>query len=292
MKKKMIYALGFFDGVHLGHQALLEACLALAQQQNMRPGAITFEKHPQSLFTPTPPPLINTDADRDRLLQQWGMERVRKLPVTQEIMSTDWQVFLDQLLSDDAGGFVCGADYRFGRGGEGDAQKLAAYCQEHHMPCVVVPDRLLDGIRVSSTHIRGLLETGEMEQAVRFLGHPHMLTGTVVTGRGLGHTIGIPTANLELPQSLVCPRLGVYACTAEVEGKIYPAVTNIGSRPTVGGHHITVEPWLLDFSGDLYGKPLTLRFFKFLRPEKKFPSLEALRNQIQLDAAETYKLMR
>lgn len=292
MKKKMIYALGFFDGVHLGHQALLETCVELAKKQNMRPGAITFEKHPQSLFTPTPPPLINTDADRDRLLQQWGMEYVRKLPVTKEVMSTDWLTFLHQLLQEGAGGFVCGADYRFGRGGEGDAQKLAQFCNEKGLPCVVVSDQLLDGIRVSSTHIRSLLEAGEMAQAVRFLGHPHMLSGTVIAGRGLGHTIGIPTANLELPRSLVCPRLGVYACTAEVEGNSYPAVTNIGSRPTVGGHHITVEPWLLDFSGDLYGKPLILHFHKFLRPEEKFETLEALRTQIQRDAAETYKYIR
>ena len=119
-------------------------------------------------------------------------------------------------------------------------------------------------MRISSTHIRQLLEAGDVANAHRFLGHRHILTGTVVAGRQLGRTIGIPTANLQLPEGVVCPRFGVYACHALVDGKQYPAVTNIGTRPTVGGHHVTVEPWILDFSGDLYGKKITLEFAAFL----------------------------
>lgn len=287
MKDRTIYALGFFDGVHLGHQALLEACVSLAKQADARAAAVTFLRHPQSLFTAQPPALLTTDADRDRLLRQYGMDFIHKLPVTREVMATPWQVFLEQLAELGAVGFVCGDDFRFGHRGEGDAGKLAAFCRERGLSCRILQEQTLDGLRVSSTHIRQLIEEGRMVEAVRFLGHPHVLTGTVVSGRQLGRTIGIPTANLTLPEEIVVPKLGVYACKAHCGDETYLAVTNVGMRPTVGGRHITVEPWLLDYAGDLYGQELNLEFHTFLRPERKFPSLEALRREIRENAEQT-----
>ena len=287
MQQKKIYALGFFDGVHLGHQALLKACRDLADSAGLQAAAITFDAHPQSLLTQDAPKLINTTADRVTLLKAFGMDSVRVLPVTGDVLSTPWERFLAQLLEENAVGFVCGRDFRFGHRGEGTAQKLSAWCQAKGLSCHIVDDRCLDGIRISSSHIRSLLESGDLERANRFLGHAHILTGEVVSGRGLGRTIGIPTANLHIPSTVTTPAHGVYACLAETEGQNYMAVTNIGSRPTVGGHRITVEPWLLDLSGDLYGKPLTLRFEKFLRPEQKFDSLEELTAEIRKNAAQT-----
>lgn len=279
-----IIALGYFDGVHLGHQALLRACAELAQPLGLQRAAITFEGHPQAFFTSSPPPQINTMADRQRLLEQYGIEWLCKLPVTKEVMSTPWRDFLEMLLRHGAAGFVCGSDFRFGHAGEGNAQKLQQFSRERELPCTVVPEQKMDGIRISSTHIRSLLEQGRMEEAVRFLGHPHFLTGEVISGRHIGRTLGIPTANLALPKDLVVPKFGVYACRACIDGKKHPAVTNIGNRPTVGGHHATVEAWILDFEGDLYGKEITLEFYAFLRPEQPFPSLEALKAQIRRDA--------
>ena len=281
---KKIFALGFFDGVHLGHQALLDACVRLAAEQNALPAAITFDRHPRSLFSATVPPLINTGEDRERLLRQLGMAQITVLPTTKEVMSTPWELFLEDLAADGAVGFVCGEDFRFGHGGEGSSEKLRRFCAAHNFPCEIVPEQQLDGIRISSTHIRGLLEDGAVEAAARFLGHPHILSGEVVPGRQLGRTIGIPTANIPIPEGVIVPKLGVYACLAVVEGKKYGAVTNIGSRPTVGGHQIRAESWLLDFGGDLYGKQLTLEFYGFLRPEIRFGSLDALKEQICLDA--------
>ena len=286
-QNKKIIALGFFDGVHLGHQALLKACVAMAKPGKMSPCAITFDGHPQSLFAESIPPMINTVADREALLQAYGMELVRILPVTKEVMSTDWRDFLERLIGDGAAGFVCGSDFRFGTGGSGTAEKLTLYCKEKALPCTVVPEQTLGGIRISSTHIRRLLEQGAMEEAARFMGHPHRLSGQVTTGRQLGRTLGIPTANILIPQGVVVPRHGVYACMAEADGQKFAAVTNIGSRPTVGGHRITVEAWLLDFQGDLYGKNLTLDFYKFLRPERKFDSLEELKAEIRENACQT-----
>ena len=198
-----------------------------------------------------------------------------------------WPEFLRALLELHAAGFVCGSDFRFGFRGEGNGRKLADFCKERELPCSIVPEQLLDGIRISSTHIRTLLETGQMEQALHFLGHPHILTGTVVPGRHLGRTIGIPTANLQLPEGVVSLRKGVYACKARVEGQTYLAVTNVGSRPTVGGHVVTVEPWLLDFEGDLYGKELSLELYAFLRPERRFADLSDLRNEILRNGEQT-----
>jgi len=251
------------------------------------PAAITFDRHPQSLFTPAVPPLINTIEDRIRLLKQFGMEEVSVLPVTKEVMSTEWQAFLEHLVAEGVAGFVCGEDFRFGARGEGNAEKLAQFCRQRGLIYRVVQDRLLEGVRISSTHIRALLEAGQTEQANTFLGHPHILSGEVISGRQLGRTIGVPTANLRLPAGVLVPRFGVYACRALFDGEIYPAVTNVGTRPTVNGSHVTVEPWILDFSGDLYGRSILLEFHGFLRPEEKFASLEALQKEIQKNAGQT-----
>ena len=286
MTERTVYALGFFDGVHLGHQALLSACRVLADRLGLAAGALTFDRHPAGLVSGETPALINTASDRERLLRHYGMDRVLVLPFDEKLMHTPWQVFVARLLEEyGAAGLVCGEDFRFGDRGEGTAQLLKKACAQANIPCTVVPEQTLDGIRVSSTHIRGLLEAGRMEEAVRFLGHPHILTGKVVSGRQLGRTLGIPTANLCLPQGVVCPKLGVYACKAEE----HLAVTNVGMRPTVNGHHVTVEPWILDFEGDLYGKELSLAFYSFLRPERKFDSLEELQTEIRKNALQTRK---
>ena len=283
---RRIFVLGFFDGVHLGHQALLKACRALAAEMGCETAAITFETHPKSLFS-GPIPLISTVSDRHRLLKQYGMEHVHTYPVTEAVMGKSWEVFLEELLEMGAAGFVCGDDFRFGKQGLGNAEKLRAFCQERGLPCVILPEQSLGGIRISSTYIRRQIESGDMATAVRFLGHPYLLTGTVVPGKQLGRRLGFPTANLRLPEELTIPKFGVYACLCRVDGREYAAVTNVGIRPTVSGSGITVEPWILDYDGNLYGRDITLEFYKFLRPEEKFPSLEALREQILRDAEAT-----
>ncbi len=289
--KKTVYALGFFDGVHVGHQALLTQCAQLAEKTGAKAGVVTFAGHPDALVREQATPLINTAADRHKLLAGFGMETVVTLAFDEKLMKMPWQDFF-RLLLDTYGavGLVCGDDFRFGYRGQGDAQRLKTACREAGITCVIVPGQTIGGIRVSSTHIRSLIAEGKMEEAAAFLGHRHVLSGTVVSGRQLGRTIGVPTANLQLPGEVLCPKLGVYACRAVLGAESYPAVTNIGSRPTVGGHHITVEPWLLNFDGDLYGKTLTLEFHSFLRPEKKFPSLEELKAEIQKNAEQTLEI--
>ena len=288
MNNKTIYALGFFDGVHIGHGALLAECRRMADKLGCRAAAVTFSSHPDTLVLGRTPSLINTMEDRIRLLKEAGMDDVVVLPFDKKMMSCPWQEFLESLVEHyHAAGLVCGHDFRFGNRGEGNADLLAAYCREKDMPWAVVAEQKLGEVTVSSTHIRSLLEAGNVEGANQFLGHPHILSGEVVSGRKLGRTLGIPTANLAIPEEVAQLPFGVYACKALVGEEAYLAVTNIGNRPTVGGHRITVEPWLLDFEGDLYGKQLTLQFFRFLRPEQKFPSLDALKAEILKNAVQT-----
>ena len=289
MREKTIYALGFFDGVHLGHQALLQQCKSMAEEFGCAAGVLTFENHPDGLVFGAAPCLINTAIDRQRLLRNvFGMDTVVSLPFDKEMMSMPWQAFFRMLVEEyRAAGLVCGEDFRFGNRGEGTAALLQKACEDAGIACAIVPEQTLEGTTVSSTHIRTLMETGDMEQAVAFLGHPHVLSGQVVPGKQLGRTIGIPTANLQLPDGVLVPRFGVYCCKAIVDGAVYPAVTNVGTRPTVSGHHATVEPWILGFEGDLYGREIILEFYKFLRPEQKFDSLQALQAEIQKNAAQT-----
>lgn len=293
MKEKTIYALGFFDGVHLGHQALLQTCKALATEYGCRSGVVTFSGHPDTLVLGSTPALINTESDRQHLLTAYGMETVVTLPFDEKLMKMPWQDFFRLLVDTfSAAGLVVGEDFRFGHKGEGSAAKLKDACVAENIPCVIVPQRKRGGTVISSTHIRSLLEQGDVTGAAAFLGHPHILTETVVPGKKLGRTIGIPTANLHLPEGVLVPKFGVYACRAVIDGKKYPAVTNIGTRPTVNGSGVTVEPWILDFDGDLYGKRITLEFYAFLRPERKFDSLEELKAEIHRNAEQTRKICK
>lgn len=291
-RNKKIFALGFFDGVHLGHQALLKEACRLATQLGCKAGAVTFDIPPASFLQKKAPNMINTLADREALLRRFGMEEVDVIACNAENLSTSWCDFLEKLIDRGAAGFVCGHDFRFGHRGEGNAQRLAEFAERRGLPCSIILEQVMDGQRISSTAIRILLENGEMERANRLLGHPHYLSGRVTTGKQLGRTLGIPTANLTLPDALLTPAFGVYACKALVDGKSYTAVTNIGVRPTVSGKGVTVESWLLDFQGDLYGKALTLEFHTFLRREKKFDSLTDLQLEIQRNGEETRKFFK
>ncbi len=287
---KRILALGFFDGVHLGHGALLRRTRELAEEMGYVPAALTFDTHPDELVHGQSVPLLNTAAERALLMKRlYGIAEIITLPFDRATMAQPWEDFVEQRLCWDYGAVhvVCGHDFRFGAGGAGNAARLKEKCHSLGMGCDCIPEFSLYGEPVSSTRIRGLLQEGRMEEAVACLGHPHLLTGTVVHGRQLGRTLGIPTANLLPAKGLLLPKFGVYAALAHFDGLCRPAVVNIGSRPTVQGHQVTVEPWILDFEGDLYGHSLELSLYRFLRSEQKFDSLEALKAEIHKNAAET-----
>lgn len=289
--EQCVLALGFFDGVHLGHGGLLKKTRQVANRLGLPAAALTFDTHPDTLVFGAKVPLLNTPEERKYLMQSlYGIDQVLTLHFDRVTMEQPWQEFVRKTLVQKyrAAHVVCGHDYRFGAGGRGTPEKLAEECARLGLGFDCIPEIRLEGQTVSSTLIRSLLEGGETAKAVRFLGHPHILTGTVISGRHLGRTLGIPTANLSVSEGILVPKFGVYAARAVFDGQTRPAVVNIGVRPTVDGHTVTVEPWILDFDGDLYGHTLRLELTDYLRPEQKFASLEALKSEI-LRNAETVR---
>lgn len=280
---KHAIALGFFDGVHLGHGALLRAVAEDAQRDGHLPVALTFDTHPDRSVRGA---LLTTPEERRELMQRfYGIENVCVLPFDDALRNTPWETFAEKTLLGklDAAALVCGEDFRFGRGAEGTAKLLADFCAAHGVACRVVPQVCLDGAPVSSTRIRKCLQEGSFEDALRLLGHPYLLCGEVVHGRHVGGRLGFPTANLTLKDRLPLP-YGVYAATVELDGSSYTAVTNVGVHPTVGALSAPVaESWLQDFDGDLYGKEIALYLHAFLRPERRFADESALRARIAED---------
>lgn len=288
-------ALGFFDGVHLGHGALLERTRALATEYGVSGAALTFDIHPDELIRREPVLLLNTCEEREYLVKTvYGMDELLTLPFDRQRMEQPWYDFVERTLLKEYGAIhlVCGYDFRFGAKGEGNCQLLESYCKEKGIGCDCIPEISCHGEKISSTRIRRLFQNGDMSEAIDLLGHPHVIRGTVVEGRKLGRTIGIPTANIDPGLNRLMPACGVYAARAVFEDTAYLAVVNIGSRPTVGGTHVTIEPWILDYNGNLYGKELTLLLYAFLRPEKKFSDLQALREEIQRNADQTRAYFR
>lgn len=289
-----VIALGFFDGVHIGHGALLTRARERADQLGITAAAMTFDIHPETVVFGRKLPLINTKADRELFMKTlYGMDQVIFAHFDQVMMEMPWEQFVTGYLAGEleAAHVVCGHDYTFGYKGLGTAEKLQELCGSLSIGCDIIPKVTLEGITVSSTHIRDLIEDGAMEAAARFLGHPHRISGTVVKGHQLGRTIGIPTANIALDPGIIEPAHGVYASKAVIDGREYSAVTNVGVRPTVDQTGVvTVEPYIIGFDGDLYGQELSLELYQYLRPETKFPNLQALQAAIQENVRQTEEL--
>ena len=290
-EQKRVIALGFFDGIHIGHGALLERTVQRAKEIGAMPSALSFDVHPDTLVFGNPVPLINSSAGRADLIRRlYGIENVIFIHFDRTVMQMPWQEFVQTLIRDmNAAWVVVGHDFRFGWKGEGTAEKLQSYCAEHGLGCDVIPAVTLEGRVVSSTYIRTLIENGDMERANAYLGHPHTLVDTVHYGFRLGTKMGTPTINMRFPEGVIVPRHGVYAAKAILEdGSSHMAVTNVGVRPTVSGENrVSVESFILDYSGNLYDREVRVEFYKFLRPEQKFESVDALRDQILADAETT-----
>ena len=285
-ERKRVVALGFFDGVHIGHGALMKKTAQRARELGAEPAVVSFDVHPDTLVKGEAVPLIGSAADREELIDRlYGIKSVILVHFNWTMMHTPWDQFADYL-RDELGTvhIVVGHDFRFGFKGEGTPERLREYGAENGIGVDVIPAVELDGVIVSSTVIRRQLLAGEVEKANRFLGHPYTLGDTVRAGFRLGRTIGAPTINMRFPEGVLIPRHGVYATKAYFDERAHMAVTNVGVRPTVGGvDAVTVESHLLDFSGDLYGRHVRLEFYAFLRDEVKFASVQELQAQIARD---------
>lgn len=290
--KEKVIALGFFDGVHLGHAALLRRTVEAAAARNAVPTVFTYDRPPKEVVTGVPCPLINSPEDRRDLVRRlYGIQEVIMVPFDREMMTTSWQDFVTEILVKryHAVHLVAGHDHHFGHKNQGSPELLVQKCAELGLGCDIIPKVEVSGITVSSTYIRRLVELGQIGRANRFLGHPHTLTGAVRHGRGVGSSRLFPTANLTVPGHVLVPSHGVYVTRAYLpDGSSYAAVTNVGTRPTLNnGTDITVEACLLDFEGDLYGKTIRVEFYQHIRDEIRFDSLDALKGQIAADVGTT-----
>lgn len=318
-------ALGKFDGVHLGHQRVIQPILppvpedgeTLAQQlphslstqahtEHIYSTVVTFHPHPQEFFSGKPRTLLTPLDEKATQLRSLGIEQLVLLPFDKELSALSPQEFVEKILVQQlqCQRISVGQDFCFGKQRAGTAQALELLAAKYDIPVTIVPlqtctnqsppppDDSCASITpsplpiISTSLIRHTLETGDVNSANLLLGRPYTLYGTVVAGKQLGRTIGFPTANLQLPKDKFLPRQGVYAVRVFMfDGKAGLGVMNIGNRPTVNGTEPTVEVHLFDWHGDLYSQELAVQLVQFLRPEEKFPDLAALKTQIQLDCA-------
>ena len=285
---KRVIALGFFDGVHIGHGALLKKTAERAKELGCMSAAFTFDRAPKEFVTGIPVPLLTSPEERSELIREmYGIDEVIVAPFDRAMMTMPWQDFIETLLRGQYGAvhLVAGHDYHFGFKNQGTPEILRDYCVNHGIGCDIIPKVEYQGTTVSSTHIRTLIEAGEVECAAEFLGHFHRMSGAVEHGCGIGARRLFPTANLIPRGASIVPARGVYATKVTLEnGETYPGVTNVGTRPTVSdGKAVTVETYLIGFSGDLYGQRIRVEFCRRLRGEEKFASTQALHNQIARD---------
>ena len=284
-----VVTLGTFDGVHRGHQEVLTQLRRAGRADGLdEVCAVTFGPHPRAVLTPKDvPALLNSRADREKMLAAAGVQLLVVLDFTPELAALEYDVFVREILLRRLGlqHFVLGHDVHFGRGRGGNVHTVTELGDEEGFLVSQVPSVHVDGEPVSSTRIRRALAEGELERAVELLGHPHLLSGPVVRGRQLGRGLGFPTANLELPGRRILPALGVYAGWARWEGSgWHRAVLNVGRGPTVAeGDRPRVEVHLPGMDVDLYEKHLEVALARRLRPEQKFDGLEALKAAIAQD---------
>ncbi|MGN0778585.1 MAG: bifunctional riboflavin kinase/FAD synthetase [Aristaeellaceae bacterium] len=287
-----VLVLGMFDGVHRGHQRLLMQGVELSEQEHLPLNVCTFEPHPLRVLRPEQaPPLLTTLTERAAIMTTFGVDNLCVHTFNRDMAAQDPEDYLAELVRTyQPRHIVCGFNFTFGKGGQGDGEMLAAYGMVYGYETHIVPEVVLDGATVSSTRIRGLLAQGDIRTANRLLGHAYTLSGRVADGKHIGRTMGFPTANVTMPRGKALPAFGVYASWLQTADATYPAVMNVGRHPTLPEGSVTVEAYVLDACLQLYGKKVRLSLLNFQRPERRFATIDDLRTQIAQDtqACRTY----
>jgi riboflavin kinase/FMN adenylyltransferase len=290
-----VVAIGTFDGVHIGHQALISRAVSLAQGAKVPCALFTFQNHPLSVLAPEHvPPALSSREERRRVFALLGVDVLIEERFTEALAALSAEEFLSRLADVLAPcTVVVGENFSFGAGGRGTPDFLAARGQALGFRVEKVPLLSHAGETVSSTRIRALLSTGDVRLAGELLGRPFEIEGVVAHGDERGRKLGFPTANLLPRKGGACPAIGVYAaCVLRKNGETHPGIANVGDNPTFDGVELRVETHLLDFSGDLYGERIAVRFVERLRGEIRFPSADALVRQIREDERRARELFR
>ncbi|MFN3561984.1 MAG: bifunctional riboflavin kinase/FAD synthetase [Chloroherpetonaceae bacterium] len=296
-RKASAVTIGTYDGVHLGHRAIISTLVSDAKARGLRSVVITFEPHPRLVLGKTngaPIFLLSTLDEKLNILESLGIDCIIVIHFTKAFSETPAEAFVENVLVKQIGlaEIVVGYDHMFGRNRGGSFETLAMLAERHHFIVKQIPEQKVGTHHLSSTAIRRFLEAGEIEHANKLLGAPYQLSAVVIEGDKRGRTIGFPTANLLPPNAKLIPKHGVYAVEVSIGEKTYRAMMNIGTRPTIQAQSgVSLEVHLLDFNGDLYGKSLTVRFLARLRDEQQFSSLDALKAQLERDKHAVQRLL-
>jgi riboflavin kinase/FMN adenylyltransferase len=289
----LFLAIGVFDGVHLGHQAVISTSAEHARMANGTPVVVTFDPHPEKILRPEAAPhLLTATPHKIALIRELGVAHLLIIKFDKQFAATEPEDFVQQLVehSKPLREICVGHEWSFGKNRRGNLKLLNKFGARFDFGVVGIPPVTVNGELVSSTAIRQALETGDPAKAARMLGREYTILGTVVRGDDLGKKIGFPTANLSAHNEQFPPN-GVYFAEAKLDGATYPGVVNLGCRPTVSSKTERIlEIYLLDFERDIYGKDIEVRFIRYLRPEKKFENVEALASQIDLDVKQAREL--
>jgi riboflavin kinase/FMN adenylyltransferase len=291
----VVVALGNFDGVHLGHQAVLRRALEEAERRSARVVAATFEPHPRAILRPgSEPKLLTVPSLRRELLLCYGADEVYTISFDEALSRKRPDEFVREVLAGELGAeaVVVGENFRFGYRAAGDVADLARLMRGFGGEVYGVPIRAAGGRGISSTQIRALISAGEVGEAARLLGRPYVVRGEVIVGDQRGRTIGFPTANVLSDPAVVVPARGVYAACVRTGDTAYAACANIGVAPTFGDRESKIEAYLLDFEGNLYGRVVDIGFVSRIRAEKRFSGVEELKRQISHDVEETRRLLQ
>lgn len=279
-------ALGSFDGLHKGHLSLVRKVVELANEMNGTSVVYTFKNHPRKFIKSiNSPKLILDNKEKEEILKKENVDVIYFEEFTSDFMKLSPEEFIKYLCNKfNVKGIVVGFNYRFGYKNSGDVNLLKKLSEIYNYKLFIMETCTYNEEVISSTRIRQALARGDVEEANLMLSRPFFIRGKIVHGKKLGRTIGFPTANLSFKDEMILPKIGVYYTNVLWNNKLYKGITSVGNNPTVNGEKITVETFILDFEKDIYEEEITVYFFKFLRNEKKFTSIDELKNQLKRDA--------
>ena len=280
-----VVTIGNFDGVHKGHQVLIEKTATYAKARGIKSAVFTFLNHPINYFVPEKVKNIFDEKEKERLIEGFGIDYLIDIPFDKAMTQISAEQFIVKILKDKihAKKIVVGHDFTFARNKEGTVDVLREMGHEYGIEVEIVQPIKINGIRVSSTFIRELISEGRVDEIPQYLGTPYVIEGEIIHGKANGRKMGYPTANISLKDQIINPKNGIYASRVIIDGKKYFGATNVGMNPTVNGKYLSIETNILDFDEDIYGKRVRIEFLEKIRDEKKFVSLDELRKQLDLD---------